>query len=114
MLRSSACFLLLGVAILSDPVNALASYPQTPKGDVVDDYHGVRIADPYRWLEDASTPEVEEWSVAQNAHTEAFLESSGAERSKIQARLEVLTNYPRYELPVEMGGGSSTRTIPVC
>jgi len=37
------------------------TYPETKKGDVVDDYFGTRVPDPYRWLEDDRAPEVTAW-----------------------------------------------------
>jgi prolyl oligopeptidase len=46
----------------------------TPKRPVVDTYHGVEVVDDYRWLEDASDPEVRAWSDAQNARTRAVLD----------------------------------------
>ena len=51
-------------------------YPETKKGDVVDDYHGTKVADPYRWLEDdvRKSKDVADWVEAQNKVTYAFLE----------------------------------------
>ena len=37
------------------------TYPATRKGDVIDDYHGTKVADPYRWLEDVDSPETQLW-----------------------------------------------------
>jgi len=37
------------------------TYPPTRKGDVIDDYHGTRVADPYRWLEDVDSPDTHNW-----------------------------------------------------
>ncbi|HVP48367.1 MAG TPA: hypothetical protein VMT32_17355, partial [Bryobacteraceae bacterium] len=54
-------FLLAGASILA------AQPPATPKRPVTDIYHGVRVTDDYRWLEDFSNPEVKAWSDAQNA-----------------------------------------------
>jgi prolyl oligopeptidase len=41
-------------------------YPDTRKDDVIDDYHGVKVEDPYRWLEDISKPKVQQWIDQQN------------------------------------------------
>ncbi len=49
--------------------------PPTPRRDAVDTYHGVKVIDPYRWLEDSSSSEVQRWSDSQNAHARAYLDS---------------------------------------
>lgn len=78
-------------------------YPETAKGDQVDDYHGTRIADPYRWLEDPDSPETEAWVEAQNKVTFAYLEQL-PQREKIKQRLTELWNFERFGLPVQKGG----------
>src|SRR5215468_8600148 len=52
-------------------------YPQTRRGDQVDDYHGTKVADPFRWLEEdvRTSKEVAEWVEAQNKVTFAYLEA---------------------------------------
>lgn len=77
-------------------------YPPTRLGDVVDDYHGVLIADPYRWLEDVDAPEVREWIAAQNALTESWLGQVDA-RERIRARLAALWDHPRVGAPWRRG-----------
>src|SRR5258705_11816647 len=49
------------------------SYPPTRKAEVVDDYHGTRVPDPYRWLEDVDSPETAAWVAAENTVTLAYL-----------------------------------------
>ncbi len=44
--------------------------PATPEHDVVENYHGRQVHDPYRWLEEAGVPEVEQWIDSQNAYTD--------------------------------------------
>lgn len=77
-------------------------YPETRKGDVVDDYFGTRVADPYRWLEDDNAPEVAAWVEAQNKVTFGYLDSISF-RPQLKKRLEKLLNYPRYSSPSRRG-----------
>jgi len=71
--------------------------------DTVDDFHGTPVADPYRWLEDASDPEVLAWTEAQNRRTRDFLDAIPA-RERIQKRLTELWDYPRSGIPQKHGG----------
>lgn len=50
-------------------------YPETREGDVVDDYHGTRVADPYRWLETLDSEETQAWVAAQNRMAASYLDS---------------------------------------
>jgi prolyl oligopeptidase len=79
------------------------SYPVTRKTNVVDDYNGTKVADPYRWLEDDNSPETKAWVEAQNKITFAYLQSI-PELPVIQERLTKLWNYERYGVPVKQGG----------
>jgi prolyl oligopeptidase len=79
------------------------SYPPTRKADVVDDYHGTQVPDPYRWLEDVDAPETRSWVEAQNRISFAYLEGI-PERSKIRRRLTELWDYPKYGAPFKKGG----------
>ena len=78
------------------------TYPPAPKGDVVDDYHGTAVPDPYRWLEDPDAAETVAWVEAENALTAAFL-GRGAVREQLRARLTRLWDYPRYGVPQREG-----------
>src|SRR3989449_2843986 len=70
------------------------AYPSTRKGDVVDDHHGTKVADPYRWLEDVDSPETRTWVDAENRVTFAYLEQI-PERERIRRRLTELWDYPK-------------------
>src|SRR5262245_29116667 len=78
-------------------------YPETKKVDQIDDYHGTRVADPYRWLEDDHSEETLAWVKAQNAVTFSYLEKL-PQREPLRARLTELWNYPRYGTPFHKGG----------
>jgi prolyl oligopeptidase len=84
-------------------MNKQYSYPSARKADQVDDYHGVKVADPYRWLEDPDSPETRAWIEAQNKLTFGFLDQI-PERVRIKERLTKLWNYERYSPPVKEGG----------
>jgi prolyl oligopeptidase len=79
------------------------TYPPSPTVEQSDDYHGTRVADPYRWLEDVDSPETRAWIAAQNAVTEAYLAEIPA-RGRLRQRLTELWNYPRAQAPVKRGG----------
>jgi prolyl oligopeptidase len=78
-------------------------YPQAPRTEQVDDYHGTEVADPFRPLEDADSPETRRWIEAQNKITFSFLESI-PERKRINERLKKLWDYPRMGVPSREGG----------
>jgi prolyl oligopeptidase len=77
-------------------------YPDTRKDDQVDDYHGTKVADPYRWLEDDNSAETLAWVTAQNQVTRSYLERIPY-RSQFQQRLQELYNYPKYGIPSRSG-----------
>lgn len=77
-------------------------YPATPRGEVVDNYFGTSVADPYRWLEDDNAPEVAAWVEAENAVTQDYL-SQIPFRGAIRERLTELWNYPKQGAPRKHG-----------
>src|SRR5574341_371404 len=76
-------------------------YPPARKAEVVDDYHGTKVADPYRWLENADDPETLAWVEAQNRLTRSLLDRPG--RAAVRKRLEELFDYPRRSVPERQG-----------
>ncbi|MBI3261537.1 MAG: S9 family peptidase [Acidobacteria bacterium] len=78
------------------------SYPPAKSVDVVEDYFGTRIADPYRWLENPDSPDTKAWVEAQNKVTFGFLGAIPA-RDRIRSRLKDLWNYERYGAPQRAG-----------
>jgi prolyl oligopeptidase len=91
-----------GLAVAGD---TRMKYPETKKVDHVDEHHGTKVPDPYRWLEDdvRQSKEVAAWVEAQNKVTFAFLESI-PQREAIKKRLTDLWNYEKYGVPVKAGG----------
>jgi prolyl oligopeptidase len=79
------------------------SYPVAKKVDQTDDYHGTKVADPYRWLEDANSAETKEWVDAENKVTQSWL-AQIPQREAIRQRLTQLWNYERYSVPYKEGG----------
>ena len=80
----------------------LKPYPATERGEVVDNYFGTEVADPYRWLEDDNAPETAEWVKAQNDVTFDYL-AQISYRDKIRERLTQLWNYPKEGTPSRHG-----------
>ncbi|MCC6406813.1 MAG: S9 family peptidase, partial [Planctomycetes bacterium] len=78
------------------------AYPPAARGDVVDEYHGEKVADPYRWLEELDSPQTRAWIEAENAVTFGYLGEIDA-RAKLAKRLGELWNYERYTPPAKNG-----------
>jgi len=78
-------------------------YPEAPRANAVDNYHGVAVADAFRPLEDPDSPSTRAWVQAQNKLTFGFLESI-PERAAIHRRLTELWDYEKYDIPIHEGG----------
>ena len=78
------------------------SYPATRMASQVDTYFGVRVSDPYRWLEDDKSPETAAWVGAQNGVTFDYL-AKIPYRDALKARLSGLENYERFGAPTRNG-----------
>jgi prolyl oligopeptidase len=78
-------------------------YPKAKKVEQTDDYHGTKIADPFRWLENPDAPDSRAWIEAQNKITNAYL-ATIPEREQIRKRLTEIWNYEKYSAPFKQGG----------
>jgi len=102
--RSSAQSMAPGgsTAARSSTNDAKLVYPVTKKVEQVDDYFGTKVYDPYRWLEDETSPETKAWVEEQNRLTFGYLDKIPF-REKLKARLTELYNYPRINAPFHYG-----------
>ena len=78
------------------------TYPVTRTVDHVDVYHGTKVPDPYRWLEDDTSPETKAWVEAQNKVTFAYLDKIPY-RAQLTERLKRLYDYEKYSAPARKG-----------
>lgn len=119
--RNSIIVMLLSVMLIAQALPVLAQtsnnlrqtatqgsmpkliYPQAKQSDQVDDYFGTKVADPYRWLENADSAETKAWVEAQNQVTFGYLNQI-PERAQIKERLTRLWNYEKYGTPWREGG----------
>jgi prolyl oligopeptidase len=105
-MRLPIALCVITMAACSSPSEApkpALTYPTTTQGSVVEDYHGTKVADPYRWMEGLDSPEVAAWITAQNAVTDPYL-AALPHRKALNERLTTLWNYPRVGLPTIEGG----------
>ncbi len=86
----------------NDAEKQTMTYPDTRKGEVVDNYFGTDVPDPYRWLEDDLSEETGNWVASQNKVTDAYLEQIPY-REALRARLEKLWNYEKVSAPFNRG-----------
>jgi prolyl oligopeptidase len=78
-------------------------YPAPVRGTTVDDYHGTRVPDPYRGLEDLDSAATRAWVDAEAQVTDQFL-ARLAGRDRLRSRLATLFNYERYGVPFQAHG----------
>lgn len=98
MKRLAAVLLLLSAAT----THAQIVYPVTRKVDTVDDYHGTKVPDPYRWLEEDNSADTKAWVKEQNAATFDYL-SKIPYRDQVRKKLEQSWNYTRVSAPSKEG-----------
>src|SRR6476659_1754017 len=76
-------------------------YPPAHKSDLIENYHGTLVADPYRWLEDPDSPKTVAWVEAENQLTRSALD--GPARDELIERLTKLYDFPRTSVPTQRG-----------
>jgi prolyl oligopeptidase len=86
----------------AEPATTPIVYPQATRGDTKDTYHGVTVADPYRWLEQMDSAETRAWIEAENEITFAHLEQIPA-RASLRDRLQQLWDFERWGVPSREG-----------
>src|SRR5687768_10188077 len=103
MFKRALFFIVIAAFATSAVAQGKFDYPKARVSDQVDDYHGVKVADPYRWLEDPDSAETRAWVEAQNKITNAYPETI-PQRAAIKARLTELWNYEKFSTPYKIGG----------
>lgn len=101
--------LLLTLFLMTLPANA--EPPRAKKIDQIDDYHGVRVADPYRWMEDLDSADTKAWIQAENVYTSGWL-GQVAQRPALLERMKQLWNFERMPgraTSIDMAAGISER-----
>lgn len=87
----------------TNPAQSVWVYPPAPRGSVVEEHHGVQVADPFRALEDLNSAETKGWVAAENRLTDSYFARLSSLTS-FRARLAQLSNSESYGLPRRRGG----------
>ncbi len=105
MLKRTFSFLLVAAFLATTvPAQAKFEYPKPLRGGQVDDYHGTKVADPYRWMEETESADTRSWIDAQNRLTDSYL-ATIPQRESIKRRLTELWNYERFSAPSKIAEG---------
>ncbi len=104
ILTNVTLVLAIATSLLGLPAHAGReyTYPEAKQADVVDDFHGTMVKDPYRWLEDPDGEETARWVSEQNTLFQGFIAGEPS-REAIHSRITELWNYPKYSLPQKHG-----------
>jgi prolyl oligopeptidase len=99
---TSGVLVLVTAALAAQQAASPLDYPKTRKVDHVDTYHGVKVPDPYRWLEDDTSEETAAWVDSQNKVTFGYLEKIPFRKS-LTDRVIALNDYERISAPFKKG-----------
>jgi prolyl oligopeptidase len=106
-MRRTSLLAVLGsfVPVAAFAAAVLPPPPDTPKKPITDDYHGTKVTEDYRWLEDSADPAVKQWSAAQNARARTYLDGLPG-YAAVRARVDQLirSNSIAYGVQVKRGG----------
>jgi len=95
-------YLLFSILAVYDGKSQTFRYPVTKKTDQIDNYFGVKVADPYRWLEDENAVETGEWVKSENSVTEDYLKQIPF-RDSLKAKMKSNWNFINYQAPFKCG-----------
>ncbi len=104
MLKRALSLLALCAVLVPAAFGQKFQYPQPRRADQTDDFHGVKVADPYRWMEDTESAETRQWIDAENKLTQSYI-SGIPQREAIKNRLTEIWNYERYSAPSKITNG---------
>ncbi len=93
--------LLVAMTVSAEP-GPFGGYPPARRDAVLDDYNGVKVADPYRWLEQLDSAETRDWVRAEARLTDSYLEKIPV-RQSIQQRLTALLDFEKFGIPFQKG-----------
>lgn len=96
------CIILLLLPFLFVFRSEAQTYPKAKKSSQVDDYFGIQVSDPYRWMEKEDDPELRAWIMAENTVTQDYLEVIPW-RDSVKVRMQQCFNFIRYGLPFRCG-----------
>ena len=104
-IRLAGAFLAISIMGLTTQIEAQMTYPETRKVDQLDEYFGITVPDPYRWLEDdvRESDDVRQWVTDQNEVTMKYLKELPY-REQIESRLTKLWDYEKFSAPFKAGG----------
>src|SRR5215217_8148105 len=98
------CLALVSFVAVSIPAQNDSAYPKAKKVEQVDEFHGVKVTDPFRWMEDTKSADAQTWIEDENKITDAYLKSI-PERDYLRKRLTEVWNYERYSAPRKIRDG---------
>jgi prolyl oligopeptidase len=103
LLRGALAWFVAGVVASAAQADVGMKYPAAPRGNVVDDYHGTAVADPYRWLEELDSPATRAWVSAEGKLADDYLAGISA-RERLHTRIAALYEYEKFGVPFQEGG----------